>query len=121
MSEISFGNLYEMNKKLSEHDTLLDPIILNKKLKEVANSLKNYDYLLLLCHDKRDYTVFNLKKMTEINNFIDDLRETLQNRGRIVSIDKDNINENTWEIWIRDHEDYCYYLFDYTNAVIEVK
>lgn len=118
MSEVSFGNVYQMNKELSQKEKLLDPIILNQKLAEVARSTYKCQYLMLLCHEKRDYTIFNQKEIKSSLSLVDDLRETLQNRGQIVSIDK--TKDGAWEIWIRDYEDYCYYLFDYTAAVIEV-
>lgn len=111
--------LYDYNKELSKQvDTPLDPIILNQKLAEIARTFKKSSYLMLLCHEDRNYTIFNMKEASTPLALVDDLRETLLNRGSVVSIDKDS--QGGYEIWIRGYDDYCYYIFDYSQAVIEV-
>ena len=127
MAEIELGTLYDMNKELMKNEPVLDPIIFNKKLTEIAKSMQyNCDYLdkhywMLLCHDRRDYTIFNIISSQEENDIEFELGPTLINRGKVLSIDSNG--ENCWEIWIRDNhsdENFAYYLFNYDDAVIEI-
>lgn len=121
MSDIEIGNVYEMNKQLSNKEKILDPIMLNKKVSKVTNLICNNKYLMLLCHDQRDYTIFHICNHSA-EKLSKELKETLLNRGQIVSIDRTE-DSQAWEIWIRtnDNEDFCYYLFDYTSGIVEVK
>ena len=118
--EIDTGvSMYEINKNLMKEDKPLDPIAINiavqKAAKEILNSFKKY--WMLLCRERNDYTVFiiNGYKLEK------ELKETLLNRGYLLSIDKQD--DGNFEIWIRDsetRENFVYYLFDYTFGVIEV-
>ena len=47
-----------------------------------------------------------------------DIREYLDNRGDLISIDKQD--NGAYEIWIKDNaECFCYMFFDYSNAIID--
>lgn len=78
---------------------------------------------MLLCHEQRDYTLFNfIDYKGEDTDIIcaDELIECLLNRGKIKGIDitKDN---NAIEIWISiDKEAFAYYFFPYDSGVIEI-
>lgn len=82
---------------------------------------KGARYFLLLCNERRYYTVFHLTSM--LSNFKTAAAECIAcclDNGVILSVD---VNEdNVYEIWIknRDGEVNCYHLFDYTAAVIEI-
>ena len=118
--EIDSGmNLYDVNKQLMNNLEPLDPISFNKKTEEIINTIweTNKKYWMLLCNERKDYTVFIL--LTK-DGTLKELRPTLQNRGDILSIDKQE--DGNYEIWIRDKEtkeNFVYYLFDYCFGIIE--
>lgn len=117
--EIQGANLYEVNKQLSANEKLLTESRRQMRKNQIRLWFRdNVDhYAMLLCHERRDYTVFNIQVSPA--DAADILYECLDNRGGIVSIDKTS-DGVAWEIWVRiDEEDYCYYLFNYDAAVIE--
>jgi hypothetical protein len=78
---------------------------------------------MLLCHERRDYTLFrytdNKNKEKDIQT-IEEMIECLLNRGQIKGIDitKDGI---AIEIWISiNGESFAYYFFPYDEGVIEI-
>lgn len=124
--EIQGNSLYEINKELSSQEKILSQNQLKKKIEEIRLWFRNDidQYAMLLCHEQRDYTIFHVIESPAEAAEI--LLECLKNRGLVVSIDKDLPND-AWEIWLRcgeatdeNQEDYCYYLFCYDSAVIEV-
>lgn len=124
MAELEIGTLYDMNKSLMAKEPLLDAIEVNQKIKDMIVDFYNFNYLMLLCNERRDFTIFKLRPITseEISNkFFEDMKETILNRGNVISIDKQP--DGAYEIWIRDlitNENFVYYLFDYSNAIVEV-
>lgn len=127
MSEINLGTLYDFNKEAMKNESPLDAIAFGTKVDEVAEAMYEYaenkckPYWMLLCHDRRDYTIFNILGAVDINPIVKELRPTLMNRGFILAIDKQP--GDAWEIWIRDKEtaeNFAYYLFPYTDGVIEI-
>ena len=126
MAELNLGTLYEFNKEVMKNEKPLDPIQFNALTKEIASDMlaKCYDdqhYWMLLCHERRDYTIFNIIACEDVKDIECEFRPTLQNRGIVLSIEKQP--DECWEIWIRDietEENFVYYLFSYDNGVIEV-
>lgn len=126
MAEVNLGNLYDFNKELMKKEKTIDPIIFNTKVKQIAEDMfveasNDEHYWMLLCHDRRDFTLFNIIAATKVNDIIEEIKPTLTNRGQIITIDKQP--NGAWEIWIRDIEtieNFVYYLFKYDNGVIEV-
>ena len=125
---ISFGNIYELNKDLvNKYEKILTKEeIENKKQNVILKFLEEREktfYFMLLCHEQRDYTLFNfIDYKGEDTDIIcaDELIECLLNRGKIKGIDitKDN---NAIEIWISiDKEAFAYYFFPYDSGVIEI-
>jgi hypothetical protein len=122
MAEISLGNLYDFNKQAMAQFQPLDPIQLNIKLKEVCDnlyneSLKGKPYWMLLSNERKDYTLFIV--LTS-NGICAEMLPTLQNRGQVLTIDKQE--DGNYEIWIRDpetKENFVYYLFDYGFGIIK--
>lgn len=129
-SEVSFGNLYDVNKQLMAKEAKLN----EEKFKEQKQRLGDWiyqqsdqQYFMMLCHERRDYTVFNINKdplgnitIDKIQSMLDDVIECLTNRGDILAIDLQETGG--WEFWIRHFEDndcsvYC--LFPYGTAVLE--
>lgn len=114
---INLGNLYDFNKKAMGELEPLDPVFLNIKIKSTAEDMEKKKYWMLLCHERRDYSVFKIKNKENIKN---ELKETLCNRGLILGVDRQE--DGSYEIWIRDpktEENFVYYLFDYTYGIIE--
>ena len=74
---------------------------------------------MLLCHERRDYTLFNRNKQILLfNSPSSELATCIKNRGLPLSIDK--LSDGNFEIWIRiQGTPYCYYLFTYDSGVIE--
>ena len=119
-TDISLGTSYELNQNLVEkyEKELSQNEIENKKI-EIKNFINetNNNYYMLLCHDQRDYTIFNLQNKEDnkeiINILID---ECCFNRGKIKGIDK---VDGAIEIWLSiEDKSYCYYFFPYDAAVI---
>lgn len=79
-------------------------------------------YAMLLCHDRRDFTIFHMYERENPNPpalAAKELLICLTNRGEVLSIDA--TEDKAWEIWLKiDNKPYCYYLFKYDEAVIEV-
>jgi hypothetical protein len=127
MAELNLGNLYDFNKNAMSQIEPMDMIRLNLMLNSVADTMIDaceacdHHYWMLLCHERRDYTMFNIIEATELEYIIRELRPTLQNRGTILEIELQDTG--AYEIWIRDietQENFAYYLFPYDNGVIEV-
>ena len=128
MSEITLGNLYDINKSAMIKEKPFDPILLNNKICQMAKWMKKrYDlggdsdsYTMLLCRERFDFTIFNILGAEEFTSISNELLPTLKNRGDIISIDitKDDVG---YEIWIKDEEEvFVYYLFPYSKGVIEI-
>lgn len=127
MSEVNMGTLYDFNKNAMASFEPIDVIQFNRMLNSISDAMINaseyYDrhYWMLLCHDRRDFTLFNIIAISNIYDIINELRPTLENRGQILDIELQDTG--AYEIWIRDtetQENFAYYLFPYDEGVIEV-
>ena len=128
-SEVILGNLYDMNKQImDQRPKLLDTEIQKTKelLRKWLTDNFKQKYFMLLCHELRDYTLFNLDKTSSwaiakpdaIFNCANDILECINNRGIILAADLQS--DNVWELWIRTEEgSFVYYLFSYGDAVLE--
>ena len=117
---------YDMNKQLVEHyESKMSKKTLEKIINKIVipyfeESLQNHKYFMLLCHDARDYTVFNLQGKMTVRDINKDIIECLKNRGIVLAIDEQS--DGNYEIWIRDKktkDNVIYYLFNYEFGVIE--
>ena len=114
-------SLYEYSKQVVANEVPMDPILFNKKMIEVSMDMVEHTYMMLLCHDRRDYTIFHIAN-TDKKIAAKEISETLHNRGKILLVDKQK--DGSWEIWIRDSltdENFAYYLFPYDDGVVEVE
>lgn len=124
MKNINLGaTLYDVNKQIMDSSgEPLNHLELAAKQTQIENwfNMKVDCYAMLLCNERRDYTIFHLYENQNPNPPAIAAAECigcLTDRGKILSIDQD---EDAWEIWIRiDEEAYCYHLFRYDEAVIE--
>ena len=72
---------------------------------------------MLLCHEQRDYTVFQLTTGSKADIATEELKVCMKNRGNILAIDE--APGNAFEIWIKNESGiFAYYLFPYDEAVI---
>ena len=125
-TNITLGNNYDINKQLvQKYEKKLTDEQLNKKKEIIANFVNNSTdyYFMLLCNEKKDYTVFEFtegKKWTErcadlAKCLVD---ECLINRGEIRGIDLTE-DKQAIEIWLSiDGESFVYYFFPYEKGVI---
>ena len=114
-------SLYEYSKQIVANEVPMDPILFNQKMIEVSMDMVEHTYMMLLCHDRRDYTIFHIANADK-KIAAKEISETLYNRGKILLVDKQK--DGSWEIWIRDSltdENFAYYLFPYDDGVVEVE
>lgn len=117
MSDVSLGTVYDINKNLMQSEKRLSNNALNKKLKEITRFFTKGKYFMLLCHELRDYTVFQLTTEDKAKLASEELKVCMENRGEVLSVDE--APGNAYEIWIRnDQGAFAYYLFPYDEAVI---
>ena len=122
--DISTGNLYQANKQLVlAHEKPLTHLELAGAQSKLENFFEKEvkKYAMLLCHEQRDYTIFNLDESSigAPHTAASEALGCCTDRGEVYSIEKteDGI---AFEIWIKIDDDvYCYYLFPYDQAVIE--
>ena len=131
---VEIGTLYDVNKNLVEQNVseLTTEEMQNKKdmIVDFIHQANN-NYYMLLCNDRKDYTIFHRHLNPTLMQFCDDLGEAeetlekilidecLPNRGRTKSIELTE-NKDAIEIWISiDGDSYCYYFFPYDAAIID--
>lgn len=117
-----FGNLYDINKNLvSQTEIKLSEGVLNSKKEIIKNFINktNNNYYMLLCNERKDYTVFHNNNLSmETAKILVD--ECLINRGEIRGIDLTK-DKDAIEIWlIIEDEAFVYYFFPYDMGIIEV-
>lgn len=123
VSNINLGNLYDINKQIVATEKPLSNTDLKRKLREIKSYFFNTEdkYFMLLNRENYDFTLFNTLNKTDlqIQYLIDALKECLNNRGEVISID---CNGTAFEFWIKQdltEETVVYYLFPYDQGVIE--
>lgn len=124
------GTLYDVNKNIIQNSKELSQGVVNSKKEEIKNFLEktNNEYYMLLCHERRDYTLFDLgyetyhaykEKCKKAADVLVD--ECLKNRGEIRGIDITK-DKQAIEIWISIEEDsYVYYFFPYNEGVVDIE
>lgn len=127
MSNLEMGTVYDLNKQLVQStEKVISPYKLNEKKKLIKTFVRECEdnYFMLLCNDRKDYTIFNCisdkteDKLNELANvFVD---ECLINRGQIKGIDLTE-HKDAIEVWLSiDDEAFCYYFFPYDLGIVEV-
>jgi len=133
-ANVSLGTLYDVNKNLVEMNlpSLTQEELQNKKdiIVDFINETGNA-YYMLLCNDRKDYTIFHRSYNGTTKLFCDNegtveetletvlIDECLPNRGETKSIELTE-NKDAIEIWISiNKESYCYMFFPYDAAIIE--
>lgn len=114
-------SLYDMNKQLMLKEPLLNLVETKEAIENLVKAIaeSSSKAWMLLNNERQDFTIFyhSSDKILK-GNLRNDLRETILNRGKLISIDK-QIDGN-FEIWVKDNnEAFCYMFFDYSNAIID--
>ena len=127
--DISTNSLYVLNQQAYNK---VRPLNENEKREHLSNLYEwvkeqRCDYTMLLCHERRDYTIFHYKNRQD-NTYktatIKDLRECIENRGKLLDV-RYLQDQDAWEIWIRifedkSHQNYMYMFFNAEGFVVEV-
>ena len=118
-TNIGLGSLYEANQELMKKEKEMSKSETLEAVKKTMTLFNNgQKYFMLLCNDRRDYTVFHRNNIKIVNSPDNDLADCILNRGSLLAIDE--TNEGNFEIWIKiDGTPYCYYLFPYDFGIIE--
>lgn len=121
--DVSLGTLYDFNKQL----ILRQGKLTGKKIESIKKELEDWfnwqidGYAMLLCRERYDFTVFHLYEKLNRNPpavAANELIDILKNRGKILSIEKED--NDKWEIWIQiGGEAFAYYLFNCDDWVIQ--
>ena len=124
-SKVSLGTLYDINKNAmkSIKELSYEERVVKRKLVEDFIEDTHNHYYMLLCNDRRDFTIVTLdaaneeKRAATAFTVVD---ECLVNRGKIKAIDLTE-HKDAIEMWLNiDDEEFCYYFFPYDNAIVEV-
>lgn len=119
-AEVNLGTVYDFNKQAMKNEKPLDPIMLNKKVNEVAKWMFDAaDYFMLLSNENKDYTVFNCCHSQRTEDIAKEILACLNNRGQVTDVTKQE--DGNYEIWLRiDGEDFVYYIFNYSWGIIDI-
>ena len=118
--------VYDYNKNIMRQWPVLEGEGLANIKQELRNYLENVpadQYLMMLCREKNDYTLFNFYDTWDEAQFADDVIECFENRG--VGIVNSEVIDGgvAMEIWVKRpgqmEEIDLYYLFPADNMVIE--
>ena len=124
MQEVDMGlNVYEFNKNIMKQwPVITDLSNVEKTIWEYWENSPFDSYLMLLCKEKNDYTLFNFNG-NDASNFANDIFECFSNRD--VSIVNAEIIDDgvAMEFWVKapgQMEDVdLYYLFPADQMVVE--
>ena len=121
---------YEFARNLYKQASGLSAAQLTEKTKNIGlwfSSNQYWRYFMLLCAEKRDYTIFDIEKHN-YNKARSALIDCINGRGKCVAIDY-NHDDNYYEIWIkndftnltgeRDTEANMYILFPCNNFIVQ--
>lgn len=115
--------LYEVNKQAYAQLPKMTQADYQKACSEVYQAVKDKKYLMLLCKEKSDYTVFSISDMDEgYNELWNTILDIFDNRGcktKAIEVREDG----NVEYWVQDKqtkECFMYMLFDYEWGVIKL-
>lgn len=111
---------YEYSKQVVKSMSPMDPIEWASVLAKLQDYILDNEITMLYCKELSDFTIFMNCVADAPESFAgQELTETLNNRGKLIYVEE--TDDGAWEIWVRQEEDnFCYYLFDFTEAVVRV-
>ena len=126
MADVDMGlNVYEFNKNIMKQLPVMEEDGINNVKQELRNYLENTpaeQYLMMLCKEKNDYTLFNFYDTWDDAQFADDVIECFDNRG--LGIVNAEIIDNgvAIELWVKEpgqmEDADLYYIFPADEMVI---
>ena len=127
--DLSAGSLYKLNQQAYDQIPTMSRKNTEKQLINLYEWTREQkcDYTMLLCHERRDYTVLhynNREDRTYKNGALVDLKECIDNRGKLLDV-RYLQDQDAWEIWIRifedkGHQNYMYMFFNAEGFVVEI-
>lgn len=125
MADVDMGlSVYEFNKNIMKQLPVVEDLSgIRDTLIEYLRNTKAKKYLMLLCREQNDYTLFNFNNNWFNNQFDQDIIECFENRGfGIISCEIID-NGMAVEIWVKrpgqmENAD-LYYLFPADQMVVE--
>lgn len=124
MANVELDN-YTINKQMYAKITPPTSDKVNQMFVNVGAWLSTHyksHYYMLLNNELHYYTTFNLKE-PNFDKMIQDLKECLFPRGRVLDIEYQHA-EDCYQIWIKEYktnEVYMFMLFEASDFVIEVE
>ena len=125
MADVDMGlSVYDFNKNIMKQLPVVED--LNGVRDTLINYLRNTKakkYLMLLCREQNDYTLFNFNNNSFNNQFDQDIIECFENRGFGIINCEIIDNGMAVEIWVKrpgqmENAD-LYYLFPADQMVVE--
>lgn len=124
MAEVDMNlNLYSYNKSIMKQMPIIEDLsIVKEKLYKFMDSTHADQYLMLLCREKADYTLFNFDMAWDPLQFAEDIIECMNNRG-LSFVDISLVDDDqAVEIWVKEpgqmEDANMYYLFNADDMVI---
>ena len=123
---IELGSLYEMNQAIIRNQEMSSDITnLDELVKWVFSGVKGsgHKYLMFLCREKNDYTIFRIAGNGDKEEFQRQFTRLMYSRGLPVGI---NFNKvlGGYEVWIRNMKNkddvHMYVLFNCNDFVIQI-
>lgn len=123
MGSITIGNEYELKCQAYESVHPLGKTKAEEKIKSMLDFLKSTQniYYMLLCRERNDYTIFDIKEIVNEEEFLLAIKDCVYNRGKPVDIGLAE-DGGAYELWIKfpseDNKVHCYYFFPCDECVI---
>lgn len=128
MAEVEMAeSLYEFNQNIIKQMPIIEDEETKSKVRDILESYLEEtpaeQYLMMLCREKHDYTLFNFYDQWDFAQFSEDVFICFENRGLGI-IDCRIINDGeALEIWVKEpgqmETAYMYYIFPADQLVIE--
>jgi hypothetical protein len=118
--------VYDYNKNIMKQWPVLEGEGLENVKKELRNYLENTpaeQYLMMLCREKNDYTLFNFYDTWDDAQFANDVIECFENR-ELGIVNVEVIDDGVaMEVWVKRpgqmEEADLYYIFPADSMIIE--
>lgn len=122
MTDVAFGNLYELNKQIMAQLPPQSDDIMNHNWNVIGDWFgKNQNrWFMIMCKERSDFTFLHITD-NKFTAAIKELQEVLLERGQILAIQYVH-GEDYFEIWIKDSngEVFLFVLFEAEWMIVEV-
>lgn len=125
MADVVLGNQYDLNRDLWKQIATPTDKTIDLQLASLGAWLSYHynknDYFMLYCRELHDFIIFFFKNQN-YTKFTKELKECLETRGRILSIEYSH-GSDYYECWVRQYEDdepRMYAFFNCTDWIVKV-